>query len=256
MNAIAIIPARMDSTRLPGKPMKQLLGMPMIGHCYHRTSLATGFSAVYVATCDRIIADYVESIGGKAIMTSPLHDRASTRTAEALSIIEKQKSQLIDVVAMVQGDEPIISPHTISETLVHFGDEDVQIANIMSKIITKEAFLDHNNVKVVVDSKNNALYFSREPIPSPWQGWEHLPRYMQTGIITFRRDTLVNFSSTSETALEKYESVDLNRVLESGGSIRMVPTPNFTLGVDTEDELRLAEEFLVNDNTVKLYINK
>jgi len=256
MKAIAIIPARMGATRFPGKPMKPLLGMPMIGHCYYRTALAMGFSAVYVATCDQIIVDYVEGIGGRAVLTSPLHDRASTRTAEALSIIGEQQSESIDVVVMVQGDEPIIAPDAISETLAHFGNEEVQIVNIMSKLITKEAFLDHNNVKVVVDCKSNALYFSREPIPSPWKGWEQLPRYMQTGIIAFRRDALMNFNAMPETDLERYESVDMNRVLETGGSIRMVATPYFTLGVDTEEELYLAEKFLTTDESIKLYMDK
>jgi len=256
MNAIAIIPARMGATRFPGKPMKPLLGMPMIGHCYHRTALASGFSEVYVATCDQVISDYVKSIGGKAIMTSELHDRASTRTAEALSIIEEQQSEPIDIVVMVQGDEPIIGPDVISETLAHFGNKDVQIVNIMSELNTKEAFLDHNNVKVVVDSRSNALYFSREPIPSPWQGWEQLPRYMQTGIIAFRRDALIQFNAMSETDLERYESVDMNRVLESGGSIRMVATRKFTIGVDTEKELQLAEKFLTTDKSMKLYMTK
>jgi 3-deoxy-manno-octulosonate cytidylyltransferase (CMP-KDO synthetase) len=189
-------------------------------------------------------------------MTSTLHDRASTRTAEALSIIEEQMSDPIDVVVMVQGDEPIIGPDVISETLAHFEDDQVQIVNIMSQLTTKDAFLDHNNVKVVVDCKSNALYFSREPIPSPWKGWEQLPRYMQTGIIAFRRDALMNFDAMPETDLERYESVDMNRVLEAGGSIRMVATADFTIGVDTEDDLYLAEKFLTTDESTKLYMNK
>jgi 3-deoxy-manno-octulosonate cytidylyltransferase (CMP-KDO synthetase) len=254
MKAIAIIPARMGATRFPGKPMKCILDMPMIGHCYHRTKLAKGFLDVYVATCDQIIVDYVESIGGHAVMTSTHHDRASTRTAEALSIIEEQTSDSVDVVVMVQGDEPIISPDVISETLKHFEDKEVKIVNIMSRLKTEEAFLDRNNVKVVVDCNSNALYFSREAIPSPWKGWEQLPRHMQTGIIAFRRDALMNFNAMSETELEKYESVDMNRVLESGGSIRMVATNDFTLGVDTEEELNLAENYLINDKTTKLYM--
>ena len=256
MKAVVIIPARMGATRFPGKPMKSLLGMPMIGHCHYRSSLAEGIEAVYVATCDQIIADYIESIGGHSIMTSTLHDRASTRTAEALSIIEKQVSDPIDIVVMVQGDEPIIGPHVISQTLDNFEHEDVQIVNVMSQLTTKEAFLDHNNVKVVVDHEHNALYFSREPIPSPWKGWERLPRYMQTGIIAFRRDALMKFNAMPETDLERHESVDMNRVLETGGSIRMVATTDFTIGVDTEDELYLAEKFLVTDETTKLYMNR
>jgi 3-deoxy-manno-octulosonate cytidylyltransferase (CMP-KDO synthetase) len=254
MKAIGIIPARMDASRFPGKPMASLLGMPMIGHCYHRTRLAPGLSEVYVATCDQIIADYIGSIGGQVVMTSQLHDRASTRTAEALEIIEKDLSEAVDIVVMVQGDEPIIAPNVVGETLIHFNDEKVKIVNIMSEITSKDVFFDQNNVKVVVDCNNDALYFSREPIPSPWKGWEQLPRFMQTGIIAFRRETLVDFNSMSETALERYESVDMNRILESGGSIRMVSTSDFTIGVDTQEELSLAEEFLRNDKSIGRYL--
>lgn len=254
MKAIGIIPARMDASRFPGKPMALILGMPMIGHCYHRTRLAPGLSEVYVATCDQIIANYIESIGGKVIMTSPLHDRASTRTAEALEIIEKGLPEKVDIVVMVQGDEPLIAPDVVGETLAHFNDDEVQIVNIMSKISSKDVFFDQNNVKVVVDSNNDALYFSREPIPSPWKGWEQLPRFMQTGIIAFRRESLVGFNLMSETSLERHESVDMNRVLESGGRVRMVATSDFTIGVDTQVELFLAEDFLRNDKSIGRYL--
>jgi len=255
MKAIGIIPARMAATRFPGKPLAQLLGMPMIGHCYHRTRLAPGLIAAYVATCDQPIADYIEGIGGRAIITSTAHNRATTRTAEALEIIERETGEQVDVVVMVQGDEPLIPPETISETLGHFEDPSVEIVNIMSRLRTLEAFTDKNNVKVVVDKNNNALYFSREPIPSPWKGWEQLPRYMQTGIIAFRRDTLLRFNAMPETPLEQYESVDMNRVLEAGGHIRMVATDAFTIGVDTAEELVEAEKHLHNDPVVLQYLS-
>jgi len=254
MNTVAVIPARMGASRFPDKPMALLLDMPMIGHCYHRTCIALGASNVYVATCDQVISDYIESIGGQVVMTSPLHDRASTRTAEAIEIIENAGQRKIDIAVMVQGDEPIVSPDVIKSTLPHFLDKAVQIVNIMSEIVQKDIFYDRNNVKVVFDQQHNALYFSREPIPSPWKGWEQLPRYMQTGIIAFRRDALIHFNNTPETGLEKYESVDMNRILETGGSIRMVATSDFTLGVDTKEELELAEKFLRTDMFVQRYI--
>ena len=115
-------------------------------------------------------------------------------------------------------------------------------------------FEDPNEVKVVVDNNNYALYFSREPIPSPWKGWEQLPRYMQTGIIAFRRDVLLRFNAMQETPLEQYESVDMNRVLETGGRIRMVPTDAFTIGVDTPVELAEVERHLRNDPTLSRYL--
>ena len=146
MNAIGIIPARLAASRYPGKPLVLIHGMPMVGHCYHRTRLAPGLAGVYVATCDEAIADYVRSIGGLAIMTATSHTRATTRTAEAMQHIEAATGKQPDVVVMVQGDEPLILPETIAETLGHFGDPAVEIVNIMSRLRTYDQFVDKNNV--------------------------------------------------------------------------------------------------------------
>ncbi len=254
MNVIGIIPARMGSTRFPGKPLEKIHGMPMVGHCYHRTALAPGISMVYVATCDQEIYDYITSIGGKAVMTASTHTRATTRTAEALNVIESSTNEKVDVVVMVQGDEPLIPPETIGETVPHFNDPGVDIVNIMSRIETKEAFDDVNNVKVVVNCNNDALYFSRESIPSPWNGWENIPKYMQTGIIAFRREVLVRFNAMEETQLEQIESVDMNRVLETGGKIRMVLTDRTTIGVDVPEELEAVEKLLEGDKLMLDYL--
>ena len=254
MKAIGIVPARMAATRFPGKPLAKLLGMPMIGHCYHRTRLAPGLDAAYVATCDEPIAEYVRSIGGSVVMTAASHNRATTRTAEGVETIECETGERYDIVVMVQGDEPLISPDTIGDTLHHFADPEVDIVNVMSRLNTLEDFLDKNNVKVVVGRNNDALYFSREPIPSPWKGWEHLPRHMQTGIIAFRRDALLRFNATEETPLEQFESVDMNRVLETGGCIRMVLTEAVTIGVDTPEELVEADRLLRDDPVVSRYL--
>lgn len=254
MKAIGIIPARLGATRYPNKPMAPIHGMPMVGHCYHRTRLAPGLAAAYVATCDKEIAEYVRSIGGSAIMTATSHTRATTRTAEAMERLEAVNGERVDVVVMVQGDEPLILPETIAETLDHFSDPTVEIVNIMSRLRTYEQFVDKNNVKVVVNQNNDALYFSREPIPSPWHGVEGVPMYMQTGIIAFRRDVLLRFNRMAETRLEQIESVDMNRVLETGGRIRMVLTESITIGVDTPQELKDAEELMKNDPTLSKYL--
>lgn len=254
MKAIGIIPARLAATRFPGKPLKEMLGMPMIGHCYHRTKLAPGLEQAFVATCDDSIAQYIGSIGGEAVMTSNKHTRATTRTAEALEIIEGNLGEKVEIVVMVQGDEPLMPPETIGETLKHFQDDTVNIVNVMSCIRTREAFEDQNNVKVVVDQNSDALYFSRSAIPSPWKGWEQLPCYMQTGIIAFRRDALISFNAMEETVLERIESVDMNRIIETGGKIRMVLTEALTIGVDTLDELRHAEKLLRDDPVTEKYL--
>jgi 3-deoxy-manno-octulosonate cytidylyltransferase (CMP-KDO synthetase) len=256
MKAVGIIPARLGATRYPNKPMALIHGMPMVGHCYHRTRLAPGLSGAYVATCDEEIATYIRSIGGAAVMTASTHSRATMRTAEAMEHIEVATGVRPDVVVMVQGDEPLIAPETISRTLDHFSDPSVAIVNVMSRLNSYDQFTDKNNVKVVVNRSNDALYFSREPIPSPWRGLEGVPMYMQTGIIAFRRDELLRFLGMPETQLEQIESVDMNRVLENGGRIRMVLTEATTIGVDTPQELKDAEELMKNDPAMDRYLRR
>ena len=251
---IAIIPSRLDSTRFPNKPLKEILGMPMIGHCFHRAKMASNIDEVYVATCDQKIADYINSIGGQAIMTSSNHKRASTRSAEALEIIEKEIKEKIEIIVMVQGDEPMISPEIISQTLPNFSEKTVNIVNIISRIQSAESFTDKNNVKVVFDSNFDALYFSREPIPSAWNGMDHIPKYMQTGVIAFRRSALLEFNKMRESELEIIESIDMNRVLEHGGKIRIVPTDELTIGVDVPEELEQVEKILLNDSIAEKYL--
>jgi 3-deoxy-manno-octulosonate cytidylyltransferase (CMP-KDO synthetase) len=117
----------------------------------------------------------------------------------------------------------------------------------MSRLRSREDFEDQNNVKVVVNQHKNALYFSREPIPSPWKGCEKVPMHMQTGIIAFRREALIRFNQMPQTPLEQIESVDMNRVLEAGGQIRMVLTENMMIGVDTPAELEMAASLMMNN---------
>lgn len=254
MNSVAIIPARMESSRFPNKPMKKILGMPMIGHCYQRTQLSQRLQATYVATCNEEIFDYIESIGGKAVMTSSAHTRATSRTAEAIKIIENDQQQNIDVVLMVQGDEPLIHHKVVDHLLSQFTDNTIHVANVMSQLKTDSAFKDKNNIKVVIDQDDNALYFSREPIPSHWSSDHVVPRYMQTGVIAFRRNALLNFNNMEETPLEQIESIDMNRILETGGRIKMVLTDLPIIGVDTPNDLIEANRLMETDALVEFYI--
>ena len=254
MRVVAIIPARLASTRFPNKPMGTIHGMPMIGHCYHRACIAFGFDYSYVATCDQQIFDYVEGVGGKAVMTSDKHDRAATRTAEALMHIESLTGEVVDLVVMIQGDEPMVLPESLMGLVEKFNDQSVEIVNLMSPIETLAKFLDKNNVKVVVNNQSDALYFSREPIPSPWKGADMLQMYQQTGIIGFRRDALIRFNEMPETRLERIESIDMNRVLEHGGKIRMVLMNLSTIGVDTQEEMKEVEFLMINDKIMYSYL--
>ena len=251
-SVIIVIPVRMGSSRYPGKPLVDLDGMPMVGHCYFRAVKSGAADRVIVATCDTEIQDYVESIGGEVIMTSDGHDRATDRTAEALETLER-KGSFYDVVIMYQGDEPLIDPAVIGLLSNQFEDREVSIANIASRFRDKSQFEDYNNVKVVVNSHGDAMYFSREPIPSTWKNEFDEGCLNQVGVIGFRRDALLEFNSQPQSRLEQIESVDMLRVLENSGRIRIVVCDNLTLGVDVEEEAVLASEFLKQDPISKSY---
>lgn len=256
MKAIAIIPARLGASRFPGKPMARIAGMPMIGHCWHRTRMTPGIEETYVATCDREIFDYIESLGGKAIMTSDKHNRATDRTGEALFVAEKDLGHKVDIIIMMQGDEPLITPDAVASLLTAFDEPQVEISNLMGEFRTDEAFLSKNCVKVVTNLKNDALYFSREPIPCTWKNVPYLPKRQQLGVMAFRREALLRFNEAPETILEQCESVDMNRVLEYGGRIRMVLTPLQTIGVDTPADLEAAERRMATDPLHRRYVTQ
>ena len=147
MNIISIIPARMGSSRFPGKPMADILGMPMIGHVYKRVKMSKLLSEVYVATCDVEIYDYIESIGGKSVMTSDCHERCSDRCAEAMLKIEKQEDKKVDIMVMVQGDEPLTFPQMIDEAVAPMPeDKSMIITNLVADLHTVKEFEDPNEV--------------------------------------------------------------------------------------------------------------
>ena len=255
MNIIGIIPARLASSRLPNKPMADILGIPMIGHVYHRSKMSETLSEVYVATCDEEIKAYVESIGGKAVMTSNQHERASDRTAEALLKIEEHTGQKVDIVVMIQGDEPMVTPDMISAAVQPLlSSADIQITNLMERIETQEEHEDPAEVKVVVDVNDFALYFSREPIPSRKKGITEVPMLKQVCIIPFRRDFLLEYNSMEQTPLEIIESVDMNRLLENGIKIKMVMRDEITLAVDTKEDLMRVNKLMEEDSFTKHYL--
>ena len=244
MSVVAIIPARMGSSRFPGKPMAQILGKPMIGHVYERVSKCSLLDMVVVATCDQEIFDYIDSIGGLAVMTSDSHERASDRCAEALLRLESQSEEKFDVVVMVQGDEPMTT-HTMVEEAVQplIDDPSLKIANLRAEIKDQREFEDRNCIKVVCDVNNNALYFSREPIPTQKIS-KKIPMFKQVCIIPFRRDYLIEYTNLNPTPLEIAESVDMMRVLENGDKVLMVPTEFQSYAVDTPEDLEKVERLI------------
>jgi len=244
MTNLALIPARMGSSRFPGKPMANINGKPMIGHVFERVARSPLLGLTAVATCDKEIYDYVTSIGGKAVMTANTHERASDRCAEALLTLEKEYNTRYDIVVMIQGDEPMIHPDMIGEA-IHpmLEDQSVKIVNLLGQIKDKNEFLDRNCIKVVCDLQQNALYFSREPIPTRCKG-DTVPMLKQVCVIPFRRDFLLQYTRLAPTPLEIAESVDMMRVLEHGMKIFMAPTRFSTQSVDTPEDLRKVEKLM------------
>jgi 3-deoxy-manno-octulosonate cytidylyltransferase (CMP-KDO synthetase) len=244
MKIVAMIPARMGSSRFPGKPMAPLLGKPMIGHVYERVARNPLLSLTAVATCDREIADYITSIGGRAVMTGDHHERASDRCAEGLQILEAEDKVRYDIVVMVQGDEPMTHPDMISEAVdPMLQDPTLQIVNLLGKIESLAEFEDRNCIKVVCDLQSNALYLSREAIPTRSKA-PTVPMGKQVCIIPFRRDFLLQYTRMAPTPLEIAESVDMNRILEHGLKLRMVPTRHDTHAVDTPADLALVARLM------------
>lgn len=256
MRIIAIIPARMGSSRFPGKPMKDICGMPMIGHVYKRVKMSKTLSDVYVATCDKEIYDYIESIGGKAVMTSDCHERCSDRCAEAMLKIENATGEQCDIMVMVQGDEPLTFPEMIDEAVEPMiQDSSLVITNLVADLDSIEAFENPNEVKVVMDKQGFALYFSREPIPSRKKGVLDVPMKKQVCVIPFIRNFLLEYNTMEPTPLEIIESVDMMRILENGMKVKMVPTAYQTKAVDTIEDLHKVIDIMKKDRLASDYLH-
>lgn len=254
MKIIGIIPARMSSSRFPGKPLAKIRQIPMVGHVYYRSKMSKVMEQVYVATCDKDIQQYCLDNKINVVMTKDTHERASDRAAEAMLKIEQSTGQKADIVVMIQGDEPMLVPRMIDlvvEPMLQ--DEYILVVNLMSKLKTRTEHEDSNEVKVVVDNDSFALYFSREPVPSRKKGAKDIPMYKQVCLIPFRRDFLLKFNELAPTPLEIIESVDMLRVLEHGYKVKMVISNYDTYSVDTPEDLENVEKLMTNDPLVEEY---
>lgn len=254
MKILGVVPARMAASRFPDKPMKMIQGMPMVEHCYLRSEMCTLLDDIVVATCDTSILEYIIENGGKAVMTSDKHERATERTAEALTVLEKQyPDKQYDIIVMIQGDEPLIDPEMIVQVINPLLNGKANVSNLMVSLITEEEVNNPNNVKVVTGINGNALYMSREPIPSKEKFKGKINYFRQLGLIGFTREALLDFIALETTELEKIESVDMNRFLENGISIHMVETKFEVDAVDTPDDLIRVEEKMRNDKLYQKY---
>jgi 3-deoxy-manno-octulosonate cytidylyltransferase (CMP-KDO synthetase) len=202
-----------------------------------------------VATCDTAISDAVARCGGRAVMTAPTHERCTDRVAEAARSLDAE------IIVNVQGDEPLVRPEMFAPLLEPlFQDSALLCTNLMAEIRTEAEFASPNVVKVVVDCRGNALYYSREPIPSVRKAGSLVARrYKQLGIIAFRRAFLTAFAKMEPTPLEAIESVDMLRAIEHGHAIRMVFSPHEVVGVDTPADLERVRMLMSHDDLLPAY---
>ena len=254
MNHVAIIPARMKSSRFPGKPLKKILGIPMLEHVYRRANMFFDKENLFIATCDNKIKEFSKSINANFIMTSTKHLRASDRVNEALFKIEKIKKKKIDLIILLQGDEPLINPIMLKKALnVFYQDPSIQIANLMKQINNLAEIKDINEVKVIFDNNYNAINFSRLPIPFNHANVE-TKYYKQVCVIPFRRDFLLKYSRMKPTKYEICESIDMMRVIENGYNVKMIEIKDEVISVDTAKDLIKAIKILKKDRFTKKYI--
>ena len=243
------IPVRMGSTRFPGKALCSILGVPMVEHVWRRCLLASVVDRVFIATCDEELKQWGEKVGAEVVMTPKDIERPGLRVSEAAKSLGIPND---DIVAIVQGDEPLIHPDCIAigaQPLIE--DPNLFCTNYCARADEKE-WLDWDEVKVVTDLEMNLIYLSRSPIPSDTVG-QTGPRMKQLGIFFFRMKHLLEFQQLAPTRLERVESIELIRALEHRRQIRMINYPYLIKSVDNESQRQEVEMLMRNDLIWPLY---
>ncbi|MER3427311.1 MAG: 3-deoxy-manno-octulosonate cytidylyltransferase [Pyrinomonas sp.] len=254
-----MIPARYHSTRLPGKPLLEIAGRPMIAHVAARAARARNVGRVIVATDDVRVCDAVVAAGFEAVMTRADHCSGSDRIAEVAAKLDD-----VALIVNVQGDEPLISPLTIEQTVEALcEDEAASVATCCERIATADDLFDPNVVKVVVNERGRALYFSRAPVPLPrdsvrrhgslvaaLEAEPHLLTIFRkhVGLYVYRREFLLEFARRPPSPLELLEALEQLRALEMGAQIAVVEVDSSAIGVDTPDDLVRVRALVAADD--------
>lgn len=236
-----MIPARYQASRFPGKLMKDLAGKPVILRTYEAAVSTQLFDEVYIVTDSEIIFDVITAAGGKAIMSQKEHECGSDRIAEAVQHLT------VDVVVNVQGDEPFIDKESLSKLIQVFQEDtakEVDLASLKVAIADPETIENPNTVKVITDVNNMAIYFSRSVIPYHRDKTVNVTYYKHKGVYAFRKQALMDFYNTPVTPLEAAEKIEAIRYQEIGKKIKMVETEVESIGIDTEEDLQKAINYL------------
>ena len=249
MKIVIGIPARMGSSRLPGKPLKKILNKSMIEHVYRRCALSKYKTDLFVATCDDSIKDEIEGFGGKVIMTVPDIQRPGLRVAAAVETLGLEDD---DIVVVVQGDEPLVHPAMIDLAIQPLLDEKTLFVSNLAQTLTMDEWNDPAEIKVVCDLKMNAIYMSRAPMPSIDHEEQRTVWWKQVCVMPFRWHFMKKFNHTLfPTPLELQESIEMNRAIQHGYKVRMVPTDYISKSVDTEQDRIYVEKIMKDDEVYK-----
>lgn len=245
MKIIAVIPARYQASRFPGKLM-QLLGDKTVIQTTYDNVVETGlFDQVFVATDSEIIFNEIVNAGGNAVMTG-VHETGSDRIAEAVSTID------CDIVVNVQGDEPFLKREPLHQLISVFHDDhqkEISLASLKIRLSDPEEVQNPNNVKVITDQDGFALYFSRSVIPYARDTSIETPYYKHIGVYAFRKEALIRFSKLAMRGLEMAEKIECIRYLEYGMKIKMIDTDFVGVGIDVPEDLEKAKAILKNTNS-------
>ena len=235
-----VIPARYGSTRLPGKPLVDIAGKPMIQHVYERALRVRGINAVWVATDDARVADAVESFGGRYVITTPDHQSGTDRLAEVMDQVQA------GVYVNLQGDEPLIRPGDV-ETLVNgmLADRSVAVGTLYHRIMAEEA-KNPDAVKVVLGDNSDALYFSRAPIPYPRE-LDEAVYFKHVGVYAYRREVLAGYAALAQPMIERAEKLEQLRLLAAGLRIRAFEVEPGGPGVDTPETLAVVRSLMAGE---------
>ncbi|MBS1731444.1 MAG: 3-deoxy-manno-octulosonate cytidylyltransferase [Bacteroidetes bacterium] len=242
MKKIAVIPARYAATRFPGKLMQLLGDKTVIRHTYENTGATGLFDEVWVATDSEIIFKEIKEHGGNVVMSRRIHESGSDRIAEAIENIDA------DIIVNVQGDEPFVQKKALEKLLDVFKEPTsmpVQVASLMQVIHEEENIQDPNYVKVAIDNRSNALFFSRSMIPYPRSGEMRIDYYEHIGVYAFTKEILLQFTQWAQTPLEMAEKIECLRYLENGITMRMVLVDYMGIEIDTPEDLVKAEKYFL-----------
>lgn len=256
MKILAIIPARMASSRFPGKPMVKIHGIPMIGHCYLRSLLSNKLDDCYVATPDKEIDNYIKSLNGNSILTSHKHKMCNDRVIEAVEKIEKIKKIKYDIIVNIQGDLPMVFPDMI-DNLVRplIINTNIRSSTMADEVKNLKDFIDPNRVKVLFDLNSNAILLTREPIPSRFKYNKNYKKYKHVAIRAYKRDVFIKLKKLKMTPHENIEGIDDLRLIENDIKIKIVLTKRITETVDTKRDLAKVIKMMKKDKLINKYNN-